>query len=906
MKKSPFLVSTLLSAGLLASAPAFAQDNSSGDSTAASRDQLDEQNPREIIVTGVFTAQAIESAPISINVVTAQQLAQLNPVSAADLLKNVPGVFVNSALGEIRNVVFSRGVSANSLDGAGGYYYVSLQEDGLPVDLITNTNYGPDYYLRSDITLARLEGLRGGTAAVTGPNAPGGIFNYISKNGKSNPGVEVQARYGLQGDASLPQYRVDAYAGGQLTDNLYYSIGGFLRTDKGTHDANYTLNKGGQVKANLLYNYSSGSLELTGKFLDDANTWNEFTPAFGGKKIAPGFSNTTSDLQPKDAAHCYPVVGGGSDCWDPTDLVRNRAMAVGLNWKQDLGGTFHLDNKMRYSRNKSIWNAGAVLSVVSLQDPIVNLIMGTGFLQPGTLNYYRASQLVASQTVNDNAGGGVFAPGYFTVNSNNLPNQNILDSSIAGGIGSYVGFSNTQHSKSRQFEDQLTVTGDVGNHHLAFGGFVGLAKITTDFSRAGGIGLMTLTPQPQMLTVTYQPDGSATTYYVTDPTGFGGMGQPALTSYTGTQRQFSVFAGDTWEITPALRLEAGGRWEAIRYDVKNQTWASNVFGLFPLGFGSPVGGVDGDPLTLYDNGVSDFGPVLRTKRNFDYFNYSLAVDYDVSSSLSTYVRFTNGKKAPDFGGIQAINTQFAIDNNFPQPQKIQQLEVGIKYNDGGISIQAFPFYSLLKNVSTSAVFTYGATSPQAGQQYFTPAIQGQIKTYGIEIAADVRLTPTLRVGGNATIQNPRASHFGTWTQGPKQDGTDDVFTPLPEGVADNNPKLILRGNVNWQPVERLNLFGNVSYLGKRAANAADAFYMPGFTTVDMGLSFDVTENVKFQFNVNNVFNEVGIMSWSRTGFLASLDRQGLTKAGYAANPNQLLPVVPSQARSLFWTITGKF
>jgi len=897
MRKTRLLSSTLLSVGALFALPAAAQtaqQNAAGD---------------EIIVTGVFSAKTIESAPISINVVTSDQLAQQNPVSAADLLKNVPGVFVNSSLGEIRNVVFSRGVSANSLDGAGGYYYVSLQEDGLPVDLLTSLNYGPDYYLRSDVTLSRLEGLRGGTAAVTGPNAPGGIFNYISKNGKSHPGLEVQARFGLQGDGKLPQYRLDAYAGGQLRDGLYYSIGGFLRTDEGTHDAGYALNKGGQVKANLLYEYGGGSLMLTGKFLDDANTWNEFTPAFGGKRIAPGFSNTTSNLQPGSASHCYPVVGGGRDCWDPSDLVRNKSYAVGLNWKQDLGGTFKIDNKMRYMRNQSVWNAGAVLSVVSLQDPIVNAIMGTGFLQPGTLNYFLGGQQIASMGVNDNTGGFggvVFAPGYFTVTSNNLPNQNILDSSIAGRIGSYVGFSNTQQSRSKQFEDQFTITGEVGNHHLAFGGFVGLARLTTDFSRSGGAGLMTLTPQPQMLTVTYTPAAGGPTQYVTDPTGFAGMGRPALTGYTGTQRQFSLFAGDSWEITPDLVIEAGVRWESVRYDIKNQTWIENP--------NPTAGGADGNPLTLYDNSVMVPGPVLRTKRNFDYFNYSFAVDYTFNSAVSSYVRFTNGKKAPDFGGIQGINTPGLIANSFPDPQVIQQLEFGLKYNQNGISIQAFPFYSLLKNVNVPGVFT-----DTSGLQYVTPAVNGKIKTYGVEIAIDAQVTPTLNLTGSATIQNPKASGFVTWTQGTARNGTlaspitcgatpttGDCYTPLPTADADNNPKLILRGGANWKPIERLSLFGNISYLGKRAANVANAFYMPGFTTVDLGMQVSVTDNITAQFNVNNVFNTAGVMSWSRTGFLASLDRQGLSKAAYAANPNQLLPIVPSQARSFFWTLTGKF
>ena len=152
-----------------------------------------------------------------------------------------------------------------------------------------------------------------------------------------------------------------------------------------------------------------------------------------------------------------------------------------------------------------------------------------------------------------------------------------------------------------------------------------------------------------------------------------------------SQRQFSLFFGDSWEVTPELTLEAGGRWESVRYNIDNQTWVENP---------TPTpGGVDGDPLTLYDNAVLVRGPVLKTKRNFDYFNYSLAVDYMISPAFSTYLRFTNGKKAPDFGGIQGINTPGLIATSFPDPQVIQQFELGLKYNDHGISVQAFPFRS---------------------------------------------------------------------------------------------------------------------------------------------------------------------------------------------------------------------
>ena len=56
------------------------------------------------------------------------------------MLLNVAGVFVNSSLGEIRGMVYSRGISADSSDGATGQYYVSMQEDGLPNTFVPGRN----------------------------------------------------------------------------------------------------------------------------------------------------------------------------------------------------------------------------------------------------------------------------------------------------------------------------------------------------------------------------------------------------------------------------------------------------------------------------------------------------------------------------------------------------------------------------------------------------------------------------------------------------------------------------------------------------------------------------------------------------------------------------------------------
>ena len=82
--------------------------------------------------------------------------------------------------------------------------------------------------------------------------------------------------------------------------------------------------------------------------------------------------------------------------------------------------------------------------------------------------------------------------------------------------------------------------------------------------------------------------------------------------------------------------------------------------------------------------------------------------------------------------------------------------------------------------------------------------------------------------------------------------------------------------------------------------------MPGFSTVDAGFAWDVTRNFSVQGNVTNVFNTVGIMGWAKSGsLLTALDRQTLTPAQVAADPNQLFSVLPNQPRAFYLTLSLK-
>jgi iron complex outermembrane recepter protein len=855
----------------------------SGIANAQSTDEA-AKDP-EIIVTGVFSAKSIEDAPIAITAVTAEEIAQQVPVSTADILKNVPGVFVNSGLGEIRNVVFSRGVSANSLDGDGGYFYVSLQEDGLPVTSLTAGNFGPDYFARADIMLNRLEALRGGTSTVTGSNAPGGIFNYISRTGKSHPGFEVQAKLGLEGDGREPYYRADAYAGGQIGDDVYYAIGGFYRKSTGARDPGYALNKGGQIRANLLWDYGNGKLRVDAKYLNDHNGWFEFIPSvnFNDPEFATGFNNYSSVLPPASARHSVRDTDGKTRTYDPTNLVHAKSISFGATWDHQLSDTIRIENRFRFSENKANWNTGAVIFALPLDDFFVSLLTGTLGI-PGTITYRNAADnSIAAQVIS-------FSGFDHTVIANNLPNQGVL----ANGVLSQVAFN--QKFRNRDLQDQLTLGFDLGSHQLSVGAYYGLTTLKQR-GLGGGIGLSTLASQPTMLTASIAVAGGGPTLQLTDPTGFSGHASGFGTGdgFGGQQKQFSVFAGDTWDISEQLSVDIGLRYEDLTFDVFNYTLGGAV------AYGTGGGGADGNPLTLFDNQVNTRAGVTNTRRSFSFLNYTGAVNYKVSDSFQTYLRYTKGRKAPDFRIISDLDEPNEIATIFPKAQTIEQIELGLKYNGGNVRLAAFPFYSKLSNVATSQV-----AIDNTGAAYSPPPQFGQIKTYGVEFNGDADFGDMFNIRTAITIQNPKASKFANWEFNTAI-RSDDVLVQTPKGDADNNPKLMTRTTATIDPTESVSIFVTHNYLGKRAANRNNAWYLPGFHTFDLGASVEFGENFKIQANVNNVFNQFGIMSWARAGgFLASLDRQGLTAASVAANPNQSFSIVPSQPRSFWITATAKF
>lgn len=851
-------------------------------------------NLDEVIVTGVFDKRTKMESSVAISTLNAKQMSALAPTSAADLLRNVPGVYVNNARGEIANTVYSRGISAGSIDNASGYYYVSMQEDGLP---LMNVNYGTDNYLRADITTERLEAVRGGTASILGANAPGGIFNYVSKTGGRTFQGEVRAKFGLEGNGKNPYYRTDINLGGPLSKDgsVTYNIGGFYRQSDGARYPGYASNNGGQLKANILKNYNSGSLKIFVKLLDDHNAQAEFIPSqnWNDPKIMAGLSTTDSYNLPAISMQ-IPINNTGTATFNSKDKYYNRDKTVGINWTQDLGSGWTFKNDGKYSAKNVTGSVPAVVTPFAT-DGIVFYGL-PNLLQTGHLGTYTFTDKVNGQTlgtigvypniIDGHFAGFNFVPGA----NNNFPGSNIQKNSLFFLPLFY------QDISINEVLDQFSFSKKLDKMSFNFGGFYGHSSV----SRIGGqddsgVGVGTLQNQPHLVNITLQGlDGK--TYQITDPNGFMDLGRGGISTSKATKNQLALFFGHNWSITPKLNLDWG-----IRYENTNIYGSNTPATRNPQAYDPTYGGTDGNPLTVYDNGGGIIGTPLAFDKTMKTFSFSAGLNYRINDETAVYTRYSNGNKAPEVSSFFSALTADDIKNLNIDAQNIQQLEAALKIKKHDLSINITPFYSVLSNVPN---LQFGFLD--ANGEKYNPTIQyAKYTTYGIELEGNYVFSSSFSVRGHATVQSSKATSFKTWISS-GIGRQSDVLQDFSGNETENNPTLMF-GLTPTYTAGKFNTSLNYTYMGARQANIPNAFKMPAFGQLDLNLGYDVSKNLRLQGNINNVLNTYGVLGWSGPGgFPAALNRQGFTKDYVVANPNAVFATQGSMPRAYFLTASYKF
>lgn len=245
IRTSQKLLATAAATALLSS-PAFAQDNDADD---------------VIIVTGVASPTTVFESTASVTAISPEEITNLAPRSINELFRSLPGIKSEDTGGDANANIKVRGLPIAS----GGARYLSLQENGIPTLLVGDVAFSTaDSYLRADSTIGSVQAIRGGSAATQAPNAAGGIINLISKKPTENGG-SVAGTVGIDYDS----FRLDAEYGGVLENDIYYHVGGFVRTGEGVRDTVGSFEEGYQVKATVGKDFDRGNVAVHFKHLDD-------------------------------------------------------------------------------------------------------------------------------------------------------------------------------------------------------------------------------------------------------------------------------------------------------------------------------------------------------------------------------------------------------------------------------------------------------------------------------------------------------------------------------------------------------------------------------------------------------------------------------------------------------------
>ena len=917
---------TAFAVGLLFAATLAAQTAPSPSITATKAPTSAETSAavklEDFVVTGVFNATEAKKATTAITTLTSAYLAEQVYLSADDMLLEVAGVFVNSSLGEIRGMVYSRGISADSSDGATGQYYVSMQEDGLPITNIAFGNYNASYFNRPDATLQRVEAVRGGSASITSSNSPGGAFNYLSRTGSARAGGEIRTRFGLEG-RSEPHYRSDLVYGGPLgRTGWVYSLGGFYRYAVGHRPADgYPMNNGFVTRGNLFKDYGRGSVKIYGKYMDDRNHWYEYLLARDPQdpKQFPGLSRYSTNLLPK-SSHQYPRESDTAFAtFDTADAVRSRQRYAGIDWKHDFGDGWSLSHNVKFSRSWADWNSSAGITPRSLEWPNFFSSMAIQF-SGGTQNSRVPAGLYRfSDRRTGNVLAEVTSNGNYTVNANalvnpgqivrfaNLPNQQMIPSAF------WVNTGRVANEHMDEIMERLSLTKKWGTHSFTGGGYFGYAGIS-DCQTSGGRTASPLTEQPEPVAITWipataanQPAGTPAAalaavegwngrpVQLTNAEGFTSLGN-GYTRDLAISRQFAYFFGHKWDITPRWGIDWGLRGERIRVDGFNQSGSQN-----PRGNWDPTyGGADGNPLTMADNRFTVPNPAAQWFFDKDVraFSWSVATNFVINNEHSFYVRLADGEKAPDYAFFRNYNSVFRLANLRPRPQTVEQVEVGYRWKTTRASVTVTPFWSRLGGINSNPQ----ATEADGITLYYPDPIYNMTTTLGVEIEGEYRVTDRLRVRSVLTMQKPENTIWKVFVAG-VNGRDDDSYLDFSGRDADNNPDFILNTTFDYRLPAG---FANLSWrhMGERAGNIANVITLPRFNQFNLNAGWNIGRTRNLGLSINNLLDSEGVMTWRGWGINPG-DRQSYTSLP-ATGRDTMLQYVPVQPRSYWLTFTQKF
>ena len=332
------------------SVPAFAQTASAEATKSEAAD--DALGLEEIVVTASARPANRLNSSVSVSALSGQAVLDAAPRTTAEIFRQIPGIRSESTGGDGNANIAVRGLPVAS----GGAKFLQLQEDGLPVMQFGDIAFGnADIFLRADQSVRSIEAVRGGSASTLASNAPGGVINFISKDGSEEGGTLI----GTAG-VDFDEYRLDFNYGARIGDKTRFNVGGFWREGEGPRRAGYNGNSGYQVKANLTQEFEGGYVRLYAKHLNDrAIGYLPMPMLVTGSNANPEFQSFTNFDILSDTPHsAFFTSAAGLDgnnnrrVTNIRDGMRAIVTNIGLETQFEVADGLTLEERFRWSSVK--------------------------------------------------------------------------------------------------------------------------------------------------------------------------------------------------------------------------------------------------------------------------------------------------------------------------------------------------------------------------------------------------------------------------------------------------------------------------------------------------------------------------------------------------------------------------
>ncbi len=811
MKIDELSVRALLLSGTAAlfTVPAMAQTSPAGSSQAA--DQLDDTTPGEegdvIIVTGQTTRdRPLITSSADITIATREDIDRRAPRSTADLLELVPGIFVEGTAGELSNNYSVRGLQG------GGQRFIQLEEDGLPV---IYQGGGADFFFQPDLTIERLEAVKGGTSGILTVNGAGATINFISRRANFDE-AEGIARitaydYGLK--------RADLYFSAPIiADKLAFSVGGYIQSNPGVRNNPFDYD-GYRLKGALEYKFDNGGfVRLSGRLGDIKAAYYATQPyAYEDGEPAgiPGLDPQEDSIGGEAFARISVPVStfveaDGFRDFRMTEGVRVKTKQIRLDFEMPVTDTIDVFARGRYLDlsydfngifpGSGTGNAGLASAVTYLTpgpDSPINGLLTAGSAAFPTATRFGIRNLRTGVVTGSDQTGALNG-----LNGNGFLQQTTLNHDFQEGDDFGTNFGARWEYDGAGFSNSLTV----GALYFNVSRFQNQSATATAVNDVKN--------NSDLYDIVALDDANAV---------IGTLSDNGLISYgnwgAGIRRRddesFSLYANDEIAIGD-LRIDAGIRWENLdsRADDGNNAAVNQPV---PAG----VGGVVRDVGSTFD------GTFTTRERSQDEIAWTVGVNYLLTDSFSVYARYANGFQT----------------NNVDPITKIELYEAGVRYS-----------YGRLVNASATVFQTnfdeqfYNFIDPSDPTQQ--TAFLADLQTRGVQFDIQINPIDWFQLNATGVFQDPTLNNLRL---NGVADSTFDGNRPerTPKTLYTIQPTFILPDGLG-------DLYANYKYIGDIFADSGNGVSLPAYGVTSVGLNLNLTEQLELSLNAENIFDEIGL------------------------------------------------